>query len=164
IATVWAQQSEVSKSSDQTYLAAETKAKADCLALWADHALDPFRGKLALDGEQTTYAMLADPERLRPQDKPLADLVSKTYKRCRALYAPALAMLPPAVKTVVQGIFPKQDALIGQLSSGKITFGDYNLAMARLAGDLARAATPQPAQVSAASAPETKKSEQASEQ
>src|SRR5262249_37928244 len=105
---------DATNNTDQTYLAAVTKAQADCLALWADHALDPLRGKLMLAGDPTNYAMFADPERLRPQDKPLADLVIKTIKDCRALYAPALAMatVPAAVKTGIQGFFARQDALI----------------------------------------------------
>ena len=53
------------------------KAEADCAALWADPAFDRLRDKLAL-GTKPSVAMLTNPERLSPQDKPVADLALRT--------------------------------------------------------------------------------------
>src|SRR5262249_44032331 len=60
---------------DQTaFQAGIAKAQASCAALYADHALDPLRGKLPLGQETTPFAMFAIPEKLRPQDRPVLDL------------------------------------------------------------------------------------------
>jgi uncharacterized caspase-like protein len=80
--------------------------------------------------------MLTNKEKLRAKDKPLADLAIKTVEKCRSAYAPVFAMLPPQVNAVIQGVVQRQDALIAELYNGKITFGDYNVAMNRLKGEL----------------------------
>ena len=61
----------------------------------------------------------------------------KTLEQCRATYAPVFAMLPPQVNAAMQGIERRQDAMIAELYSGKITFGEYNIAADRLIGELA---------------------------
>ena len=61
----------------------------------------------------------------------------KTLEQCRATYAPVFAMLPPQVNATMQGIERRQDAMIAELYSGKITFGEYNIATDRIIGELA---------------------------
>ena len=68
-----------------------------CRTLWSDHAFDPLRDKIPLLGEQPTSSMLTNPQRVRPEDKPLADLALKTAEKCKAAAATAWAMLPPPV-------------------------------------------------------------------
>ena len=41
-----AQQPDATKFDQTTYETAAAKAQADCVALWADHALDPLRDKI----------------------------------------------------------------------------------------------------------------------
>ena len=81
--------------------------------------------------------MLTNTQRLRPKDKPLADLAIKNLKRCRAAHAPVYAILPPQVKTLILGFQQRQDALIAELYAGRTTFGEYNVNMNRLNGDVA---------------------------
>ena len=83
--------------------------------------------------------MLKNSERLNPKDRPLADLVIKALEQCRAAYAPVYAMLPPQINRVVHGLEGRQDALIAELFSRKITFGKYNIEFDRLLGELASA-------------------------
>ena len=71
--------------------------------------------------------MLKNPQRVRPEDKPLADLVLKTAEKCDAAFATTLAMLPPLVHAKVLSVKGKGDTLNRQLSEGKITFGEYNV-------------------------------------
>jgi hypothetical protein len=97
VANVRAQEPDATKFDQLTSETALAKAQSDCLALWADHALDPLRDKIAL-GVNPSGPMLTDRGRLRAQDKPVMDLVIKTLQRCRAVYAPALALLPPGTK------------------------------------------------------------------
>ena len=120
----------------QTYESLAAKAREDCKTLWSDHVFDPLRGKLALTEDKPTFSMLTNKEKLRAKDKPLADLAIKTVEKCRSAYAPVFAMLPPQVNVVMQGVLQRQDALIAELYNGKITFGDYNVAMSRLKGEL----------------------------
>jgi hypothetical protein len=111
-----------------TYQAASAKATEYCTTLWSDHAFDPLRDKIPLlPGEQPTSSMLTNPQRVRPEDKPLADLALQTDEKCKAAYTSAWAMLPPPVRAKMLGISRKSDALVKQLSDGKITFGEYNL-------------------------------------
>ena len=132
VTSVRAQEPDASKFDQLAFGIAAAKAQSDCLALWADHALDPLRDKIAL-GIDATLPMLANRERLRPQDKRVMDLIIKALHRCRAAYDPALAILPPGDTRKVEGIKQEQDALIADLNSGKITFGDYNTAVVRVA-------------------------------
>ena len=102
--------------------------------LWSDHAFDPLRDKVSLGEEKPTSPMLTNTERLRPEDKPLADLAIKTLERCRAAHA---AILPRQVNTLILGFQRRQDALIAELYVGKITFGEYNVNMNRINGEVA---------------------------
>jgi hypothetical protein len=135
---------------DQGYERTVGKARQDCTALWSDHVFDPLRNKLSLGEGKSTLSMLANSERIRPKDKPLADLATKANEKCRAAYSAALAVLPPQINSMIEGVYRNQDALIAELNVGKITFGQYNIQMDRLTGDLSRALSgiprsPQPA-------------------
>lgn len=135
-ASVLAQQPDATKF-NQTYETAFANAQAECKTLWADHAFDRFRDKIPLGEEKPTFSMLKNSGRLNPKDRPIADLAMKTLERCRAAYAPVFAMLPPQINALIQGIQRKQDALIAQLYSGKITFGEYNIGADRMLGEFA---------------------------
>src|SRR5271155_1565464 len=111
----------------KTFQAATAKAAEYCRTLWSDHAFDPLRDKIPLLGEQPTSSMLANPQRVRREDKPLADLALKTAEKCNAAAATAWAMLPPPVHAKVLSLTRQVDALNMQLDRGKITFGDYNV-------------------------------------
>jgi Caspase domain len=134
---VRAQQPDATKF-NQTYESAVAKAHEECHALWADPAFDPIRDKIPLEGKPT-FPMLKNSERLRPKDRPLLDLAIKTLERCRAAYAPVYAMLPLQVFRVVQGLDRRQDAVIVELYTGKVTFGEYNIQIDRMLGELAGA-------------------------
>ena len=136
-ASVRAQQADATKF-NQTYETAVAQAHEKCHALWADHAFDPIRDKTPLEGKPT-FSMLKNSERLNPKDRPLADLAIKTLEQCRAAYAPVYAMLPPQINRVVHGLEGRQDALIAELYSRKITFGKYNIEFDRMLGELASA-------------------------
>jgi hypothetical protein len=127
------------------------KARQDCIALWSDHVFDPLRNKLPLGEEKSTLSMLTNSERIRPVDKVLADLATKANEKCRAANSAAFSLLPPQINSMIEGIYGKQDALIAELDVGKITFGQYNIQMDRLTGDLSRALSgiPQPPQPAA---------------
>jgi hypothetical protein len=121
------------------YRTAIEQADQQCNALWADHAFDALRDKIPLGGQKPTLSMLTDPTRLVPSDKPLADLAIKAIEKCRALFAVATNMLPQQTQMVVQGFEREQDSLIAQLYIGKITIGEYNVAMNRTTVSLLRA-------------------------
>jgi hypothetical protein len=124
---------------NQGYESAVAKARQDCGALWSDHVFDPLRNKLPLGEEKPTLSMLANSERIGPKDKPLADLVIKANEECRVAYSAAFALLPQQINTVIEGVYRNQDALFAELYIGKITFGQYNIQMEWLTGDLSRA-------------------------
>jgi hypothetical protein len=110
-----------------TYQAASAKAAEYCTTLWSDHAFDPLRDKIPLlPGEQPTASMLINAERVRPEDKPLADLALKTAEKCNEAFETAWLMLPPPVHAKLLRLQRQGDALNTQLSKGKITFGEYN--------------------------------------
>ena len=111
----------------RNFQAAAAKASEYCTTLWSDHAFDPLRDKIPLLGGQPTPSMLTNPQRVRPEDKPLADLALKTAEKCKAAAATAWAMLPPPVHAKVLRLTQQADALNTQLSKGKITFGEYNV-------------------------------------
>jgi len=121
---------------NRDYEATSAKARTECAALWGDHVFDAIRDKIPLGEEKPTFSMLTNSERLRGKDKPLADSAIKTLERCRAAYAPAFAMLPPQINAMIQGLQRKQDALIAELYVGKITFGQFNVAMNRMNGEI----------------------------
>jgi uncharacterized caspase-like protein len=132
--TVYAQQQEVPRQ-PQDFSAANNKAHEACMALWADHAFDPLRNKFPLTGEKPTFAMLTDKARLLPKDKPLADLAIKTIEKCRALEADAIALLPQQTQQRFKSFYREQDSLIARLYLGKITIGEYNVAVSRIVAD-----------------------------
>jgi hypothetical protein len=117
-ASVLAQQADATKF-NQTYESAVAKAQEYCTTLWADRAFDPLRDKVPLGEEKPTFSMLTNTKRLRPQDKPLADLAIKTLERCRAAHAAVYAMLPPQVNAMMLGAQRRQDALICQTLRSK---------------------------------------------
>lgn len=114
---------------NETFESAFGKARQECLALWSDRAFDPLRKKLPLVEDKPTLSMLTNKEKLKAKDRPLADLAIKTLEKCRSMYASAYSMLPQQVQILLRGIDRKQDAIIAELYIGKITFGDYNVAM-----------------------------------
>jgi hypothetical protein len=137
-ARVSAQQNDPAKF-NQSYVSIVAKADADCKALWSDHVFDRVREKFPLLAENPTLSMLSNHERLLPKDKSLADLALKVVERCREFYAPAYAMLPPGVAEMIHGEERKQDALIAELYTRKITFGEYNIKMSRTVAETKRA-------------------------
>ena len=122
-----------------SFQAATAKATEYCRTLWSDHAFDPLRDKIPLGGVQPTSSMLTNPQRVRPEDKPLVDLVLKTAEKCNTAFATALAMLPPPVHAKVLSVKRKGDTLDKQLSDGKITFSEYNVKRAELLKQMALA-------------------------
>jgi uncharacterized caspase-like protein len=139
-------QQRIAPSFDQTYALAVNKARENCKALWADHSFDPLRARMPLGEEKPSFSMLTNKEKVHPKDKPLADLAIKTLEKCRRAYEPVFALLPPNVNDLVHGFQREQDALIAELYSGKITFGEYNVGMNRLNGGLSEALSGIPSQ------------------
>jgi hypothetical protein len=124
---------------NQAYESAVAKARQDCAALWSNHAFDPFRDKVSFSDDKPTFSMLKNTEKLLPKDRPIADLAIKTLEQCRKAYEPVYSMLPPQIANLLHGVERRQDATIAELYRGKITFGDYNVAMNRMSGELAAA-------------------------
>jgi hypothetical protein len=121
---------------NQTYENVMSKARAECDALWSDPVFDPLRDKIPLNDDNPTQQMLTNSDRLRPEDKHLADLAIKTVERCRAAFAPAYAMLPAPVNALVPGAYLRQNALIAEFYVGKITFGELNIGLSLIKGEL----------------------------
>jgi len=131
-----AQQPNASQQAE-TFATVYPKAHQECLALWSDHAFDWLRKKIPLNDEKAILSMLTSNEKLLNKEKPIADLAVKTLEKCRSLYAPAYSMLPEPMQILVKGIQLKQDALIAEVFNKKITFGNFNVGMNRLAGEFA---------------------------
>ena len=123
----------------ETFPSAYAKANQKCNALWSDHAFDWLRSKIPLGDEKPTFSMLTNKERLRSKDRSVADLAIKTLEKCRSAYAPAYSLLPQQISGLIQGAQRKQDALITELYKQKITFGDFNVAIDLMAGELREA-------------------------
>jgi uncharacterized caspase-like protein len=123
---------------NQNYQAALDKARQECSAMWSDHVFDLLRNKLPLGEQKPTMAMLTNSERVRPKDKRLASLAIKANEKCRQAYSPAFALLPLSANNLIDGFQRSQDALIAELYVGKITYGEFNIQMDRLNGDLSR--------------------------
>ena len=121
------------------YKTATAKAAEECRKLWANPAFDPLRDKVPLGSQKPTMQMLTSSARLEAQDRPMADLAIKVVEQCRAAYAPAYALLQDATRTLIEGLYREEDAWIAQLYSGKATFGEFNVAENRLAGEIFRA-------------------------
>ena len=122
---------------NQTYASAYAKAHKACTKLFSNPVFDPFRSKIPLGDEKPTFSMLKNTEKLRPKDRPIADLAMAALEQCRKAYAPVYAMLPSNANAVIEGVQKEQDAVIAELYRGKITFGDYNIAMDKMVGQLA---------------------------
>ena len=128
------------------YKSATDKAVAECQKLWADPAFDALRDKVPLGSQKPTIQMLTSSARLEVKDRPMADRAIKVVQQCRMAYAPAYAMLAEPSQILIEGLYREEDALIAQLYTGKITFGEFNVGSNRLAGEIFRAfsGTPQP--------------------
>jgi hypothetical protein len=150
--TAYGQQRETPQQ-PQVFSAAYLKADVACKALWAVHAFDPLRDKVPLGGQKPTLAMLTNRTRLLAKDKSLADLAIKTLGKCRAMYAEATVLLPQQTQLRIQGFDRAQDSLIARLYAGKVTFGDYNLGMNRIAEEMLSAMYGVPPDVAQAKAP-----------
>ena len=84
-------------------------------------------------------AMLTSQLRLAPKDRPLADLAITAIQKCRALYVGTYTTLPGQTRSRLQGFDREQDSVIAQLYVGKITFGEYNVAISRIAAEISKA-------------------------
>jgi hypothetical protein len=135
---VQAQQSSA-QTFNNSYESAVAKARETCTTLWSDHSLDPLRDKIPLGDEKPTFAMLKNSEKLKVKDRPIADLAIKILEKCRSAYADVYALLPSQVSAMLHGVERRQDAIIAEIYRGKITFGEFNIAMNRLSGELASA-------------------------
>jgi len=114
---------------NQKYENEVSRARAECSRLWSNHDFDSLRTKIPLGEEKPTFSMLKNVEKLNRKDRPLADLAIKTLEKCRKAYEPVYAMLPPQVRGMLEGIQRRQDSKVAELYNGKITFGDFNVAM-----------------------------------
>jgi hypothetical protein len=103
------------------YESAVANARQDCTAPWSDHAFDSLRNKLPLGEERPILSMLANSERIRPKDKPPADLTIKANQECRAAHLAAFAFPPPQIDGMIEGVYRYQDALNAEAYVGKIT-------------------------------------------
>src|SRR5262249_51390767 len=131
--TIYAQQQEAPQSQQpQDFSAAFQKAHTACMALLADHALDPLRDKFPWEGQKPTFAMLTDPTRVLAKDRPLAALMIKTIEKCKALQRDAIALLPNQTQQRFDGFFREVDSLNARLYLGKITIGEYNVGINRI--------------------------------
>jgi Caspase domain/PDZ domain len=122
-----------------TYESVVAKARETCTTLWSDHAFDPLRDKIPLGEEKPTFAMLKNSEKLKVKERPLAELAIKTLEKCREAYADVYATLPPQVSAMIHGVERRQDSVVAEIYRGKLTFGEFNIAMNRLNGELASA-------------------------
>jgi hypothetical protein len=130
--SVYAQQQEPPQQ-PQDFSTAFQKAHTACTALWANHTFDPIRDRFPFGDQKPTFTMLTDPTRVFAKDKPLAELAIKTLGKCRALEADAIALLPQQTQRKLEGYYREQDSLNARLYLGKITIGEYNVGINRIA-------------------------------
>jgi hypothetical protein len=123
----------------QKYEREVSKARTECSTLWSNHDFDSLRAKIPLGEEKPTFSMLKSVEKLNRKDRPLADLAIKTLEKCRKAYEPVYAMLPPQVRAMLEGIQRRQDSKVAELYNGKITFGDFNVAMNGMSAEVSAA-------------------------
>ena len=119
----------------QDFATAFQKAHEACMALLADHALDPLRDKFPWEGQKPTFAQLTDPTRFLPKDRSLADVFVKTTEKCRALQKDAIALLPNQPQQRMEGFYREVDSLNARLYLGKITIGEYNAGVNRIVAE-----------------------------
>jgi Caspase domain len=122
-----------------SYQGAIAGAADKCHKLWADPVFDPLRDKVPLGAQKPTMEMLTSTARLEEKDRPLARQAITVVLQCRMAYAPAYDMLPEPAQTLIEGLYREEDALIAQLYTGKITFGEFNVGENRLVGEILRA-------------------------
>ena len=127
------------KDFNQSYEAKVASARGECKRLWANHAFDSLRTRLPLGEDKPTFAMLKSTERLKAKEKPLADLAISTFEQCRKAFELVNAMLPPQIQDLIGGIQRRQDSKVAELYNGKITFGDFNVAMNDMSAELSAA-------------------------
>jgi hypothetical protein len=111
-------------------------ARAECTKLWSNPAFDSLRKRMPLTEEKPTFAMLKNPERLKPRERPVADLAIKTLETCRKQWQPVYEILPPEIRERILTSQRLQDARIAELYNGKITVGEFNIATSKLLADL----------------------------
>jgi caspase domain-containing protein/PDZ domain-containing protein len=132
-----AQQSDSNSNGfDKAFQTSFAKARDACKTLWSDHAFDSLRAKIPLDADKPTFEMLKNTEKLKANDRPVADLAIKTLEKCRAAYIDVYAMLPQQTSAMIHGVERQQDALIADLYRGKINFGEFNTSASRLTAQL----------------------------
>jgi hypothetical protein len=124
---------------DQKYIDEVSTARAECRRLWSNHIFDPIRSKVNFSEDKPTFSMLKNTEKLSRQERPLADEAIKALEACRKAYEPVYAMLPPPIKGRIEAVQRDQDAKIAELYNGKITFGDFNVAISRMTADVVTA-------------------------
>src|SRR5205814_1808169 len=93
------------------FQAGAVKASEYCTTLWSDRVFDTLRDKVPLSGGQPTSSMLTDPQRVRPEDRPLADLALKTAEKCKAAAVAVWTMLPPPAHGKIISLTRQADAL-----------------------------------------------------
>lgn len=91
-----------------------------CDEAFADHAIDPVRGKITIDVKDITPAMRTNPSFATSQDQPALDAWLRARKECAQ--TPQVEQLGTQYQRVLQGT----DELIVQLRAGKITYGQFN--------------------------------------
>jgi uncharacterized caspase-like protein len=122
-----------------SYESAMARAVEQCRTLWGNPIFDPLRDKVPLGPQKPTMEMLTSSARLEAKDQPVARTAITVVQQCRMAYAPAYAMLPGSAQTLIEGLYREEDALIAQLYTGKITFGEFNVGENKLAGKIFRA-------------------------
>jgi Caspase domain len=114
-----------------------SEARTECTKLWSDRAFDSLRKRIPFNDEKPTFAMLKNPNKLKRHERALADLAIQTLEKCRKAWEPAYEMLPPDVRVRILNTERLQDARIAELYDGKITFGEFNIALSKLIDNVA---------------------------
>jgi uncharacterized caspase-like protein len=117
---------------------ASAEATSECARLWSDHAFDSLRKRIPLEGEKPTFTMLKNPERLKKSERPMADRAIATLEKCRKAWEPVYALLPTAASERIRADQRLQDIKIAELYSGKITFGEFNVATSTAISDFVK--------------------------
>ena len=140
VGSVYAQHSD-SDGFEKAFQSGFENARGACKAMWSDRAFDSLRARIPLGEDKPTFAMLKNNEKLKANERPLADLAIKTLEKCRTAYTDVYAMLPPQTSAAIHGVERQQDALIADLYRGKISFGEFNASISRLTAQLTLAVT-----------------------
>ena len=140
VGSVYAQHSD-SDGFEKAFQSGFENARGACKAMWSDRAFDSLRARIPLGEDKPTFAMLKNNEKLKANERPLADLAIKTLEKCRTAYTDVYAMLSPQTSAAIYGVERQQDALIADLYRGKISFGEFNASISRLTAQLTLAVT-----------------------